>query len=55
MNNFVFENSTKVYFGEGCVREYLSCLLSDYGKNIMLCYGGGSIKKTVFMMKLWLY
>lgn len=46
MNNFVFENSSKVYFGKGCVKEYLSCLLSHYGNTIMLCYGGGSIKKN---------
>lgn len=26
MNNFIFENATKVYFGEGCVKEYLKCL-----------------------------
>ena len=22
MNNFIFENDTKVYFGKGCVKEY---------------------------------
>lgn len=26
MNNFIFENATKVYFGKGCVKEYLDCL-----------------------------
>ena len=46
MNNFVFENSTKVYLGEGCVKEYLSNILSSYGDTVMLCYGGGSIKKN---------
>lgn len=46
MNNFIFENSTKVYFGQGCVKEYLSCELSHYGKTVMLAYGGGSIKKN---------
>lgn len=46
MNNFVFENSSKVYFGEGCVKEYLSNILSAYGDTVMLCYGGGSIKKN---------
>ena len=46
MNNFVFENSSKVYFGEGCVKEYLSNILSAYGNTVMLCYGGGSIKKN---------
>lgn len=44
MNNFIFENSTKVYFGKGCVKEYLSCLLKPYGDTVLLAYGGGSIK-----------
>lgn len=46
MNNFIFENATKVYFGQGCVKEYLSSLTKEYGNTIMLCYGGGSIKKN---------
>ncbi|KUO77113.1 MAG: butanol dehydrogenase [Desulfosporosinus sp. BRH_c37] len=46
MNNFVFENSTKVYFGKGCVKEYLADALSSYGNNVLLAYGGGSIKKN---------
>lgn len=46
MNNFIFENSTKVYFGKGCVKEYLACLTKNYGDNVMLCYGGGSIKSN---------
>jgi alcohol dehydrogenase YqhD (iron-dependent ADH family) len=44
MNNFIFENATKVFFGQGCVKEYLSCLCSHYGKKVMLCFGGGSIR-----------
>lgn len=46
MNNFIFENATKVFFGKGCVKEYLACLTKAYGDTIMLCYGGGSIKKN---------
>ena len=46
MNNFIFENATKVYFGRGCVKEYLACLSSRYGKTVMLCYGGGSIQRN---------
>ena len=46
MNNFIFENATKVYFGKGCVREYLACLMKDYGDTVMLAYGGGSIQKN---------
>lgn len=46
MNNFIFENTTKVYFGIGCVKEYLTCLTRGYGDHIMLAYGGGSVKKN---------
>ena len=46
MNNFIFENKTKVYFGKGGVKEYLGCLLDHYGDTVMLAYGGGSIKKN---------
>lgn len=45
MNNFIYENKTKVYFGKGGVREYLGCLLKSYS-TVMLAYGGGSIKKN---------
>lgn len=46
MNNFIFQNDTKVYFGKGCVKEYLSSLMSRYGDTVMLAYGGGSIKRN---------
>lgn len=46
MNNFIFENKTKVYFGKGGVKEYLGCLLKDYGETVMLAYGGGSVKRN---------
>ena len=45
MNNFIFENSTKVFFGKGCVKEYLASLTKPY-TNIMLAYGGESIKRN---------
>ncbi|MDE6926185.1 MAG: iron-containing alcohol dehydrogenase [Acetatifactor sp.] len=43
MNNFIYENSTKTYFGKGCVKEYLTCLIRHYGKKVMFAYGGDSI------------
>lgn len=46
MNNFIFENATKIYFGKGCVKEYLSCLSGKYGDRVLLAYGGGSIKRN---------
>ena len=45
MNNFIFSYPTKVYFGKGCVKEYLACLTRPYN-TVMLAYGGGSIKKN---------
>lgn len=46
MNNFIYENKTRVYFGKGGVKEYLCCLLKNVGDTVMLVYGGGSIKKN---------
>ena len=45
MNNFIFQNATKVYFGKGCVKEYLACLTKN-ANTILLAYGGGSIKRN---------
>ena len=36
MNNFIFENSTKVYFGKGSVKEFLAGSIKEYGNNVML-------------------
>ena len=46
MNNFIFENKTKVYFGKGCVGEYLPKIAAVHGDKVLLAYGGGSIKKN---------
>lgn len=45
MNNFIFQNATKTYFGQGCVKEYLACLVKD-STTVLLAYGGGSIKRS---------
>ncbi len=45
LGNFSFSNPTKLYFGEDSLK-YLSEELKKYGEKIMLCYGGGSIKKN---------
>ncbi len=46
MNNFIYENKTRVYFGQGSVSEHLGRLLQNYGETVMLAYGGGSIKRN---------
>lgn len=48
MNNFICENKTKVFFGKGGVKEYLTCLLKHYGETVMLAYGSGSIKRKMY-------
>lgn len=45
MNNFIFQNDTKVYFGRGCVKEYLRCLVKPY-TTVMVAYGRGSVKRN---------
>ena len=45
LGNFSYCNPTKLYFGEDSLK-YLNAELPKYGKNIVLIYGGGSIKKN---------
>ncbi len=45
LGNFSYSNPTRLYFGEDSLY-YLNEELAKYGKNVMLVYGGGSIKRT---------
>jgi alcohol dehydrogenase YqhD (iron-dependent ADH family) len=45
LGNFTYCNPTKLYFGEKAL-ENLGAELRKYGKNVVLIYGGGSIKKN---------
>ena len=45
LGNFIYYNPTKIYFGENSLN-YLNEELPKYGKNVLLIYGGGSIKKN---------
>lgn len=46
MKDFVFSYPTKVYFGVGAAKGALETELDKVGKNVMLAYGGGSVKKS---------
>lgn len=46
MNEFVYSYPTKVYFGTGSAVKALQAELPKVGKNVMLAYGGGSVKKN---------
>ncbi|MGF3105436.1 iron-containing alcohol dehydrogenase [Rossellomorea sp. DUT-2] len=45
MNEFTFYNPTKLIFGKGQV-EQLKELVPQYGKKVLVVYGGGSIKRN---------
>ena len=45
LGNFTFSNPTKLYFGENAL-DNLASELKNYGRNVLFCYGGGSIKKN---------
>lgn len=46
MDKFIYQYPIKTYFGNGAVSQYLEDAVVPYGNNIMLAYGGGSIKKS---------
>ena len=45
MLNYIHDIPTKIYFGQGQI-EKLPEILKAYGNNVMITYGGGSIKKN---------
>lgn len=45
LSNFSYCNPTKLYFGKDAL-DGLNAELPKYGKNVLLVYGGGSVKKN---------
>lgn len=46
MNTFTYSYPVKVYFGEKAAEKNLGAELDKAGKNVLLAYGGGSIKRN---------
>lgn len=46
MNKFIYSYPVKVYFGEKAAAVNLAAELAKVGPNVLLAYGGGSIKKV---------
>ena len=46
MKDFIFSYPTKVYFGQDALKKAAAEQLAKSGANVMLAYGGGSIKKN---------
>ena len=49
LGNFTYCNPTKLYFGKDAV-ENLRTELKNYGKNILLVYGGALSRRTGSMI-----
>lgn len=45
LGNFVYSNPTTLYFGDEA-EKHIEEALEDYGKKVLLIYGGGSIKRN---------
>lgn len=45
MENFVFKNATKIIFGKD-TEKLVGSEVKQYADKVLLCYGGGSIKKS---------
>ena len=44
MVNFDYQTPTRLIFGRGVVSEKLASVMNQYGKRVLITYGGGSIK-----------
>ena len=51
LGNFTYCNPTKIYFGKDALSG-LKEELPKYGKNVLLVYGGGSVKKNCIYDKV---
>ena len=45
MQNFIYDVSTKVYFGPDQIKGNLSSEIKKFGSKVLIVYGQGTIKK----------
>lgn len=46
MRNFDYQTPTRLIFGQGVVEKKLASVMAQYGKRVLITYGGGSIKRS---------
>lgn len=46
MNNFTYQYPVRQHFGKGCAESAIKEEMEQVGKNVLLAYGGGSLKRT---------
>ena len=57
MNNFTYQYPVRQHFGKGCAESAIKEELNRVGKNVLLAYGGSSLKRTGLydMVMGWLH
>ena len=57
MNNFTYQYPVRQHFGKGCAESAIKEELNRVGKNVLLAYGGSSLKRTGLYDKVmdWLH
>ena len=57
MNNFTYQYPVRQHFGKGCAEGAIKEEMPRVGKNILLAYGGGSLRRTGLYDKIvgWLH
>lgn len=57
MNNFTFQYPVRQHFGKGCAESAIKEEMNHTGTNVMLAYGGSSLKRTGLYDKIqgWLH
>ena len=48
MRNFDYQTPTRLIFGKDVVAEKLKGVMAQFGKRVLITYGGGSIKRSGF-------
>ena len=46
MRNFDYQTPTRLIFGKGVVEKKLKSVMAQFGKRVLITYGGGSIKRS---------
>ena len=47
MNNFTYQYPVRQHFGKGCAEGAIKEEMRLVGKNVLLAYGGGSLKRSI--------
>ena len=57
MNSFTYQYPVRQHFGKGCAENAIKEEMKLVGRNVLLAYGGGSLKRTGLYDKMvdWLH